>query len=120
VVDLKVAMDPAAILLHDRTRVRILSPTIGLIGGLVGWLIESSSLQSAVGLAIGLSLGLIFGASSAWGEFFVVRTCLFLAGRMPWQAIPFLEDAQRRGVLRQAGGVYQFRHGLLRDRLASF
>jgi hypothetical protein len=30
----------------------------------------------------------------------------------------FLEDAHRRGVLRQAGALYQFRHASLHDRLA--
>jgi hypothetical protein len=28
----------------------------------------------------------------------------------------FLVDAHRRGVLRQAGGAYQYRHARLRDR----
>jgi hypothetical protein len=30
----------------------------------------------------------------------------------------FLGDAHRRGVLRQAGAVYQFRHARLQDHLA--
>jgi hypothetical protein len=30
----------------------------------------------------------------------------------------FLADAAERGVLRQAGAVYQFRHALVQDRLA--
>jgi len=30
----------------------------------------------------------------------------------------FLSEAHDRGVLRQAGGVYQFRHNLLQDHLA--
>jgi hypothetical protein len=29
----------------------------------------------------------------------------------------FLADAHRRGVLRQVGGVYQFRHARLHERL---
>jgi hypothetical protein len=31
----------------------------------------------------------------------------------------FLDDAYRRGVLRRAGAVYQFRHARLQDRLAA-
>ncbi len=31
------------------------------------------------------------------------------------QLISFLDDAHRRGVLRQVGAVYQFRHALLQD-----
>ena len=37
---------------------------------------------------------------------------------MPWPVMAFLSDAHGRGVLRQAGGVYQFRHARLRDYLA--
>ncbi|MFC5103265.1 hypothetical protein [Kibdelosporangium philippinense] len=43
---------------------------------------------------------------------------LALRGHLPWRLIPFLEDAHQRGVLRQNGGVYQFRHARLRDHLA--
>jgi hypothetical protein len=32
--------------------------------------------------------------------------------------LTFLEDAYRRGVLRQSGAVYQFRHSLLQEHLA--
>ncbi|MFI6358668.1 hypothetical protein ACIBJF_40075 [Streptomyces sp. NPDC050743] len=31
----------------------------------------------------------------------------------------FLDDAHRRGVLRQAGAVYQFRHARLQEQLAT-
>jgi hypothetical protein len=30
----------------------------------------------------------------------------------------FLEDGYRRGVLRKVGGMYYFRHDLLREQLA--
>jgi len=32
--------------------------------------------------------------------------------------MPFLEDAHQRGVLRQQGAVYQFRHVMLQTHLA--
>jgi hypothetical protein len=38
---------------------------------------------------------------------------------LPWQVMRFLDDAHHRGVLRQVGAVYQFRHAQLQDRLAS-
>ena len=41
------------------------------------------------------------------------------ASRLPWQLMSFLADAHRRGVLRQAGAVYQFRHIELQHRLAN-
>ncbi|MGW1004990.1 NACHT domain-containing protein [Streptomyces sp. NPDC002520] len=71
-------------------------------------------------LAIGLPLAWVlysFGAS-AWGGFAVARLYFWATGRLPWQLMAFLEDAHARGVLRQSGGVYRFRHIELRDRLA--
>jgi len=38
---------------------------------------------------------------------------------MPWSLMGFLADAHQRGVLRQAGAVYQFRHIELQHHLAS-
>jgi hypothetical protein len=43
---------------------------------------------------------------------------LWRAGRLPRRLMPFLEEAHERGVLRQAGQVFQFRHGFLQHRLA--
>ncbi|MFD9072012.1 NACHT domain-containing protein [Streptomyces lasiicapitis] len=57
-------------------------------------------------------------ALTPWGRFVVARTYLAATRRLPWRLHAFLEDAHRRGVLRHSGGVYQFRHMELRDRLA--
>ncbi|MCX5247788.1 NACHT domain-containing protein [Streptomyces sp. NBC_00201] len=55
---------------------------------------------------------------SAWGRYTVARVWLAAAGRLPWRLTAFLEDAHARGVLRQSGGEYRFRHIELRNRLA--
>jgi hypothetical protein len=47
----------------------------------------------------------------------MARIWLPLTGRMPWAMTAFLDDAYQRGVLRQAGAVYQFRHARLQDHL---
>ena len=71
------------------------------------------------GLASGLVVGLGVGTLTAWGRWVVlVRVWLPLTGRLPWAVNAFLDDAYQRGVLRQVGAVYQFRHARLRDRLA--
>ncbi|MEU2223649.1 NACHT domain-containing protein [Streptomyces sp. NPDC018347] len=57
-------------------------------------------------------------AVSAWGRYTVARCWLALTGRLPWRLMAFLRDAHTRGVLRQVGGVYRFRHIELRNRLA--
>ncbi|MEU5363878.1 NACHT domain-containing protein [Streptomyces sp. NPDC005925] len=58
-------------------------------------------------------------ALSAWGRTATARLWLALTGRAPWRLMTFLEDAHRRGVLRQAGARYEFRHQRLQHRLAA-
>jgi len=38
---------------------------------------------------------------------------------VPWRFGRFLDDAHQKTVLRQAGASYEFRHVILRDRLAA-
>ncbi|WP_143064660.1 hypothetical protein [Streptomyces colonosanans] len=72
------------------------------------------------GLASGLLVGLLVGlVRSVWMEFLVARIVLAVLGRVPWRFMSFLADAhERRGVLRQVGAVYQFRHLDLQRHLA--
>lgn len=64
-------------------------------------------------------LFVVYGmACTAWGCFSWSRMLLAATGQLPWRTMRFLEDAHRRGVLRQSGGSYQFRHTRLRERLA--
>ena len=80
------------------------SPMLALILGLVGGV--------GSGLAYVLSL-------TAWGQWLVfARVWLPLTGRLPWRLPAFLDDAYRRGVLRRAGAVYQFRHARLQEYFA--
>ncbi|MEV0785551.1 NACHT domain-containing protein [Streptomyces sp. NPDC050423] len=55
---------------------------------------------------------------SAWGQYGTARVWYAATGRLPWRLTAFLEDAHARGVLRQSGAVYHFRHIELRERLA--
>jgi hypothetical protein len=67
------------------------------------------------GIGASLGYGICF---TAWGQWVLfARIVLPLTGRLPWTPVTFLEDAYQRGVLRQAGAVYQFRHARLQDRL---
>jgi len=54
-----------------------------------------------------------------WLSYEIVRIWLALRHRLPWRLMSFLADAHRRGVLRQAGAVYQFQHIELQHRLAT-
>jgi Protein kinase domain/NACHT domain len=78
------------------------------------------------GVGLGLSYGITFGCGvaavtilpRAWGAYVLGRGWLALRGGLPWPFMDFLTDAHRRGVLRQSGGIYQFRHARLQQRLA--
>lgn len=100
---------------------------IELVGTLIAWWIPGLGLGSAgyhgaagvrFGIAFGLAAGVAGVLSRAWGSFCLARIWLALCGHLPWRLMRFLDDAHRRGVLRQSGAVYQFRHAKLRDQLA--
>ncbi|MEU3461194.1 NACHT domain-containing protein [Streptomyces sp. NPDC006733] len=83
-------------------------PALGIGGGL------------AVGLAAGLARGFYVGFSeTAWAQYAVTTACLALRRQTPWSVMAFLQDAHERGVLRQVGTVYQFRHVGLQRYLAA-
>ncbi|MDP9792516.1 hypothetical protein J2S43_001028 [Catenuloplanes nepalensis] len=61
---------------------------------------------------------LVISSASRWPSFALARFVLAVTRRLPWRLLYFLEDAHRRGVLRQVGAVYQFRHERLQSHLA--
>ena len=76
----------------------------------------------------GFVAGLLFGLSRAlerslittdWPSYMLTRGWLAFHHRLPWRLMGFLADAHRRGVLRQEGAIYQFRHIELQHRLAN-
>lgn len=73
------------------------SGTAAVVYGLTAWLAEGGR---------------------TWLLFQLSHARLAREGWLPWRLWRFLDDAHRRGVLRQAGDVYQFRHALLQDHLA--
>jgi NACHT domain len=128
------AVTPWSVFRDDRTAAIVL----GLVGGLLlgpivalimaaGWLLSGREpgllSELGFGLALGLAVGLLGGLAgglgfAAWGQFTIVRAWLAVRGQLPWRLMAFLNDAHQRGVLRQAGAVYQFRHARLQDHLA--
>jgi hypothetical protein len=123
--DLTVTTEPQIALARDRstywTLGLVFGPAFGLVAGLAFWLAG----ELAVGLSFGLVVGLLAGFMipilyTAWAGFLFARCWLALRRRLPWQLMSFLADAhQHRGVLRQAGAVYEFRHVDLQRRLAT-
>jgi len=88
--------------LVDRAGVRPVS-----VAGLLAWV--------AVWSVIGLGAGRVY--SSTWSAALTFLD-LHRRGVAPLRMLRFLEDAHKRGVLRTAGPVYQFRHSQLQVRLA--
>nr|SCO70298.1 Xre-like transcriptional regulator [Streptomyces argillaceus] len=135
-LDIASAVSPRSVLNADRRttliQLAIWAPVFGVTVGLgVGVVVDL--LQGHLGLLIMDTAGLItIGAVSgvggalgytlsmtAWGQWCVLsRLWLPLTGRLPWAVVAFLDDAYRRGVLRRAGAVYQFRHARLQSHLA--
>jgi hypothetical protein len=104
--------------------VMITSPMIGLL------MAVDTSVLFAIGngLATGTIVGCIYGVTlgfgatlvqSAWTRWLIARMWLFGSRQAPWHLLSFLEDAHKRGVLRQSGAAYQFRHLELQHRLAT-
>ncbi|WP_410667714.1 BTAD domain-containing putative transcriptional regulator [Amycolatopsis sp. cmx-4-68] len=95
----------------------------GLAGALAGGQVfppaTNPVLPLVVGVCFGGGIGLAVLVTRAWGNYFVHHIWLAATGRLPWRLMHFLDDAHRRGVLRQAGGVYQFRHARVQERLAA-
>ncbi len=65
-------------------------------------------------LTIGLDGGL-----DAFVRHFLLRFLLWRSGTLPWNLVPFLDEASERLLLYQAGGSYGFVHRLLQDYVAS-
>ncbi|MGG7575716.1 hypothetical protein [Streptomyces sirii] len=93
---------------------------VGLVETVTGPVVWNLTASLKLGLISGLGGALGYALSlTAWGQWAVFsRIWLPLTGRLPWAVVTFLEDAYQRGVLRQAGAVYQFRHARLQGHLA--
>ncbi|MFI9048160.1 helix-turn-helix domain-containing protein [Streptomyces sp. NPDC053427] len=135
-LDIRSAVNPVSLLRTNfrtvATQLLVWAPTFGLMVGL-GSMVVIRPMSAILGpvvwsLTAALKLGVISGLGgalgyvfslTAWGQWTVFsRIWLPLTGRLPWSLVTFLEDAYRRGVLRQAGAVYQFRHARLQQHLA--
>ncbi|MEV4049915.1 hypothetical protein AB0J55_01905 [Amycolatopsis sp. NPDC049688] len=114
------AVSPESVLRADRAGVLFLGSLGGALYG-ASFAIGSGDAMPEVAVfssAFALVGVLALGLGTAWGGFVIARTWLAATGRFPWRAMTFLADAHRRGVLRQTGTVYQFRHAALQRTLS--
>lgn len=116
------AESPERVLRLDR-RASVIPAVVRRTCGLaLAWLCFGPFAAAAYGLyAVVRLLCQVFlgSAHTASGRF--ADTRIWLAGRrrMPLRPMAFLSDAHERGVLRQTGAAYQFRHLRLQQHLAA-
>lgn len=114
------ATSPDAVLRLDRRAALLAGLVIGIgVGCALGL-----GFPPGIGIVVGLAAGLAFGPAvsmlkTAWPSYCLICGWLALRRRLPWPLMTFLADAHRRGVLRQAGAFYQFRHIELQRHLAT-
>ncbi len=129
---LDTAVSPEAVLARDRRATQLplllLVAMLGLAAAAAVVLLPGDmralQLQPAVAVGGAVALGLVIGLTvtsyrTAWLDYQAVRISLALRRRLPWALMSFLADAHLRGVLRNAGATYQFRHIELQRRLAT-
>ncbi|WP_314176567.1 NACHT domain-containing protein [Streptomyces winkii] len=115
------AFGPAELLDEQRRStvltLSVVSPALGAVGALAAtgagtaavittWVVGSAGAAGTVAIL------------SPWSHWLLTRTVLASVGALPWHLLGFLGEANRRGVLRQTAGTWQFRHALLQERLA--
>lgn len=116
-----IATDPQSSWHRDRrhsmsfgiTSALALALPLGIKNGIAHGLVPGVVAGLCFGAIIGL--GCFIGASDTWRS-----TLLLLQLRnhkLPVRAMPFLEDARQKRILRTVGSLYQFRHPKLQDRL---
>jgi NACHT domain len=124
--DLAGVTSPGTVLARDRQVALLLVLMTGLELGIVAGLLFGYAglvarlLFGLAGLVVGLWFGLGLSRSqTAWPSYMLTRGWLAFHHHLPWSLMSFLSDAHQRGVLRQAGAVYQFRHIELQRRLVN-
>lgn len=136
--DLTTAVTPGALLAADRKRA-VQRAAIGAGCQTAGMVVSALAFAPILGLVsryfpsvgpvallrVALASGLASGvwwllSIGAWARWMLVVRCWLTMGvrRLPLRVMFFLGDAHRRGVLRQVGPHYQFRHARLQDHLA--
>ncbi|MFD7999710.1 NACHT domain-containing protein [Streptomyces mirabilis] len=126
--DLQRATGPSISLRNDRNAFRMIAFQWSIFIALIATALNYPRLQVTafcllappVFVTILVVVGPIFACSyAAWGVYTATRILLAVEGGVPWRLAAFLKDAHEvRGVLRQVGAVYQFRHVDLQRHLA--
>jgi len=110
------AVHPASLLRSDRVGSLVVGLTAGAVCGVAYGLALGPEIGAGAALAFAVTVTL---TCSSWGAFSIARLWLALLYGTPMGVMGLLTEAHDRGVLRQSGGHFQFRHRLMQDRLAA-
>ncbi|GAA3349215.1 hypothetical protein GCM10020358_70500 [Amorphoplanes nipponensis] len=115
-MDVTAVPNAAYLFRQDRTSSVVLLVAGGVFAGVLSIEFNAAASRFLVGFVI---TAVFVMATTAWGRWTIfARFWMTLTGALPWRALDFLEDAHERGVLRQSGGGYQFRHSAIQRHLA--
>lgn len=125
-LDDQTPVSPRSVLVGDIVTSLVAATSAGLsilvmLTGFLTFFDEGSfaeSLQAGGGIGLLVFGAVLLGSGSPWVSYTIARCWLAMWGRLPWRLIRFLEDAHGRGILRQIGPVYRFRHDLVERHLA--
>lgn len=135
--NLEASVSPALVLKRDRASTialcLVITVAAGLLIGIATFVASTTALLpdisptsdaaifgSVIGLTVAFAFGFaLSGYGSAWPQWTFARQVLVVRRKTPQRLMTFLEDCHERGVLRQVGPVYEFRHIELQHRLAS-
>ncbi|MEU5695248.1 hypothetical protein [Actinosynnema sp. NPDC020468] len=109
---------PAMSLAADR-RIALTLGAVTVVG--LSYVLMSVTRNQALrslGVVAAIWITAVWPMSCAWVKFEIVRFWFWAFGKTPWRLMGFLEGAHRRGVLRQVGGTYEFRHRRIQDYFA--
>ncbi|MFJ8506283.1 NACHT domain-containing protein [Streptomyces avermitilis] len=121
--DLARATSPPAGLRGDRLAVLTRGAAATVAGSAAGGLLLLTTPDRYGMHGMSLQMALVMGplalSLSAYGRLTVARLWLGATGQLPWRLMAFLHEAHLRGVLRQSGARYEFRHLRLQECLAA-
>ncbi|MGP3954054.1 NACHT domain-containing protein [Streptomyces sp. 7N604] len=121
--DLTRAASPPASLRGDRLAVLTRGAAATIAGSAASALLLLTTADRYGMHGMSLQMALVMGplalSLSAYGRLTVARIWLGATGRLPWRLMTFLDEAHTRGVLRQSGARYEFRHLRLQECLAA-
>src|SRR5262249_46334951 len=114
-----VASSPAGLLRAARQTVLVQSLGAALtVRGVVVLVGDETATRLVLGSVAAFGVFIGTASASAWARWLTAGCWLAARRTVPWRFMRFVDDAHRRGVLRQLGGVYQFSHTKVQQRLA--